>query len=386
MDKTKRKIKIILIGLILIVIACFGVIYNLNNMQKRNISENVSGDGDSKIEYENEKVRDATQFFSVEKCIQNNIDKNFSAKDMNLLYDDYVISFAIYGQILDSNTNSTKDAYYILRLDTENDTFKIENLEEKQYSNINQIDLKTDINKIENNGSNKMEYTTVTDEQLSRIYYEQFSKLEIENPEKAYEILDEKYREERFPTIEDFKEYINNYKDIIKTGAIAKYSRDIQNDYTECVLVDNYNNYYTLKETSIMNYTIMLDNYTIKTSDYEEKYQELDDKDKVQANAYIFLQMINTKDYKHAYDILDPNFKQNNFSTLEKFMQYVKDNFFDYNINSPLSSEKSIEEQGEYYIYKTVVRNNSGSAAESKQITIIMKILDGTDFVMSFSI
>ena len=152
------------------------------------------------------------------------------------------------------------------------------------------------------------------------------------------------------------------------------------------MLVDNYNNYYTLKETSIMNYTIMLDNYTIKTSDYEEKYQELDDKDKVQANAYIFLQMINTKDYKHAYDILDPNFKQNNFSTLEKFMQYVKDNFFDYNINSPLSSEKSIEEQGEYYIYKTVVRNNSGSAAESKQITIIMKILDGTDFVMSFSI
>ena len=107
MDKTKRKIKIILIGLILIVIACFGVIYNLNNMQKRNISENVSGDGDSKIEYENEKVRDATQFFSVEKCIQNNIDKNFSAKDMNLLYDDYVISFAIYGQILYSNTNST---------------------------------------------------------------------------------------------------------------------------------------------------------------------------------------------------------------------------------------------------------------------------------------
>ena len=84
--------------------------------------------------------------------------------------------------------------------------------------------------------------------------------------------------------------------------------------------------------------------------------------------------------------MLDESFKQSNFDTLEKFEQYVKNNFFSYNLNSTVSSEISLRTEGEYYIYNTVLRNNSSSAAESKELTIIMQLKQGTDFVMSFSL
>ena len=45
-----------------------------------------------------------------------------------------------------------------------------------------------------------------------------------------------------------------------------------------------------------------------------------------------------------------------------------------------------IDVEGDYYIYTTTLRNNSGSAAYTKGLTVVMKLLQGTDFVMSFSL
>ena len=386
MSKTRKIVEILIICLVIIAV-CFGII--IYNLKSKNMatepSDNPNVDGDTVAEYQTEKVRDATKFFSIQNCIQDKINKNFIAKDMNVLDGENIMSFAVYGKILESDNNE-KDAYYIFRIDFENNTFNIDELDTSKYKNINEINLETDIQSIENTGNNTMKYTTIKDEEISRIYYEQFLKLEIDKPEEAYNLLDENYRKERFSSLEEYKEYINSNKDKIETGAISKYSRDIQDDYTEYLIVDNYNNYYTIKETSIMNYKIMLDNYTIKVDDYVEKYGKLENENKVQANVYIFLQMINTKDYKHAYELLDENFRKNNFDTVEKFKKYVEENFFEYNINSSVSTEKSIESQGEYYVYKTVIRNDSGSAVESKQLTIIMKLLEGTNFTMSFSL
>ena len=386
MSKTRKIVEILIICLVIIAV-CFGII--IYNLKSKNMatepSDNPNVDGDTVAEYQTEKVRDATKFFSIQNCIQDKINKNFIAKDMNVLDGENIMSFAVYGKILESDNNE-KDAYYIFRIDFENNTFNIDELDTSKYKNINEINLETDIQSIENTGNNTMKYTTIKDEEISRIYYEQFLKLEIDKPEEAYNLLDENYRKERFSSLEEYKEYINSNKDKIETGAISKYSRDIQDDYTEYLIVDNYNNYYTIKETSIMNYKIMLDNYTIKVDDYVEKYGKLENENKIQANVYIFLQMINTKDYKHAYELLDENFRKNNFDTVEKFKKYVEENFFEYNINSSVSTEKSIESQGEYYVYKTVIRNDSGSAVESKQLTIIMKLLEGTNFTMSFSL
>ena len=48
--------------------------------------------------------------------------------------------------------------------------------------------------------------------------------------------------------------------------------------------------------------------------------------------------------------------------------------------------ETTVQEQGNYYSYETTLKENSSSIAESKKLTVIMQLLEGTNFVMSFSI
>ena len=125
-----------------------------------------------------------------------------------------------------------------------------------------------------------------------------------------------------------------------------------------------------------------MDNYTIKNKDYKEKYEKLEVEKKVQSNVYMFLQMINTKDYKHAYELLDNNFKKNNWNSLKEFQEYIQKNFFYYNL---LSGSK-IKKEGDYYIYEATIKQDSSSASETKKMTVIMQLGEDTDFVMSFNI
>ncbi len=377
MDNLKRKIGMILI--IVIVICCICVI-GLYIVSKNSSEVNVESDfieGDEQVEYVPKKLRDPTKFFSIQACIQNNIDKNFNAIDINILEGETIFSYSVYGTI-----ENNKEVYFIVRVDIENMTFLIEELD-NQYDNIDKINLETKMQEIKDNGKNAFEYTTISDEKMCRIYLEQFSKLELQNTEKAYSLLNKEYKEERFPTLSEYQEYVKEYREVIENSILSKYSVDHYENYTEYILVDTYNNSYTLDATSVMNYTIKLDNYTIKVDDYAQNYSKLKDENKVQSNVHIFLQMINTRDYRHAYALLDDTFKNNNFSTLEQFKEYVQNNFFYYNLNA---SNIDIKQEGNYYIYRTTIKENSSSAAESKILTVIMKLEEGTDFVMSFSI
>lgn len=375
----KKKIGIMIIIVIIICCICAGALYILNrNNLDVNVEEDiVDGEGDEEVEYTTEKLRDPTKFFSVESCIQNNIDENFVAKDMDILEGENIFNYSVYGTI------GTDEVYFIVRVDMENMTFLLEKLDTSNYNSVDEINLTTNIEQIENDGKNTFEYTTVSDEDMCRIYLEQFSKLELEDVETAYSLLDEKYKEERFQTFDNYKEYVEGYKEIIEDSALAKYSVNHYDNYTEYVLVDTHNNSYILEAIGVMKYTIKLDNYTIKVDSYKDEYAKLNDQNKVQSNVYIFLQMINTKDYKHAYDLLDDTFKNNNFATLEEFKVYVQNNFFSYNLNA---IDISIKKEGNYYIYETSLKNNSSSAAETKKLTVIMELKEGTDFVMSFSI
>ena len=381
MNDSKKVVKIIAIVVFIICIICIALLYMLKQ-QDNNTDMQVTEGDTLNVEYVTEKLRDPTTFFAIEDYIQKDFEEKFVAKDMNVLSGERIDSYAIYGEKIDETLNEVQKMYFIFRIDIENMTYDIEELNES-YNNINEINLETNIQEIQNDGTNAFEAETVTSEQMCRIYLEDFTQLELNNPEEAYNLIDEEYKKERFPTFEDYQKYIEGYKDVIQTGALYQYATDYKDDYTEYILVDNYGTSYTVKETSVMNYTIKLDNYTIKVDNYNEDYIKLSDENKVQSNVYIFLQMINTKDYLHAYELLDDTFKNNNFDTLDKFEEYIKQNFFSFNYNS---TEVDVTQEGEYYIYESTIRNNAGNTAESKRLTVIMKLLEGTDFVMSFSI
>ena len=387
---SKNKKLIIAIAIILVVIAIVTItIILINNKKEGTIYRNSDGtvevlpEPEMDIEYAKKELREPTEFFSVEKCIQNNVD-GFSAEKMNYLQGQRIMTYSVYGRINSEDNTETLEKYYIVRVDLENMTYELEEMDDSVYENIDQIKLEDDETEIPNNGNNIFEYEAVSDEEMCRKYLEDFRQKELNNPEEAYSMLDEEYRNERFPTFEDYQEYLNNCREMIQYSVLSQYDVEIYEDYTEYILVDNYNNSYTIRTTGIWEYTILLDNYTIKVDTYEEDYSKLTQSEKVQANVYIFLQMINTKDYSHAYELLDETFRNNNFDTLDKFKEYVNINFFNYNLNT--TSNVDISNEGSTYIYETKIRSGVGSAAETKNLTVIMQLKEGTDFVMSFSL
>lgn len=383
MDKTKKTIIIIAIVILTIAIGIIITIVVLNNKKEGTIYKN--GDGTVEVlpepkmdlEYEQKELREPTEFFSVEKCIQDNVE-GFSAEKMNYLQGQRIMTYSVYGRI------NSEEKYYKVRVDMENMTYELEEISDDIYENLSQIKLEDDETEIPNKGDNIFEYEAVSNVDMCRKYLEDFRQKELNNPEEAYSMLDEDYRNERFPTFEEFQEYVNSCRYMIQYSSLSKYDVEIKDNYTEYILVDNYNNSYTIRTTGIWDYTILLDNYTIKVDTYEEEYNKLSIEQKIQANVYIFLQMINTKDYSHAYELLDETFRNNNFDTLDKFKEYVNTNFFNYNLNT--TSNMDISNEGSTYIYETKIRSGAGSVAETKNLTVIMQLKEGTDFVMSFSL
>ncbi len=386
MKDSKKMIIICIIVVLIICVICGVLLYlsnnkdngNANEVQQQLTDENGSPIGDTvDVEYSNERLNDPTRFFSVEKYIQDNYNENFVAEDMNVLYSERITSYAVQGRIGD---NSENKVYFIFRVDPQNSTYSME--EQDNVNSLDSIDLRTDITEINNTGNNTFEYTTVNSEQMCRIYLNDYKDKELNNPEEAYSMLDDEYKKIRFPTYEDFQEYLNEYRNIIQNSVLTSYYSEIKDDYTEYILVDNYNNSYTVRSTGIWDYKIMLDNYTIKVDTYEKEYNNLDDEAKVQANIHIFLQMINTKDYTHAYEKLADGFKSNYFNTLESFEDYMKNNWFSYNILADID----ISEEANSYVCNVTLRDGAGSAANQTNKTIIMQLREGTDYVMSFTV
>ena len=128
-----------------------------------------------------------------------------------------------------------------------------------------------------------------------------------------------------------------------------------------------------------MEYTLILDTYTIDLPEFLEKYNNSTDQQKVALNIDKFMQAINAKDYKYAYNCLADSFKNNYFKTQEEFENYAKENF--YSSNNVEYNE--FDTQGDVYTYSVILTDKETS--EQKNKTFIVKLEEGTEFVLSFN-
>lgn len=380
--------KIIVMLIIVLIIICAIVLVLIKILEKKDdenkeelgyVPENTEL---LKKEYKIEKLRNLTDFFSVETCIQNNIDSTFEAKDMNVLESERIYSYSVYGKVKNTETGETADKYYIVRVDTVALAFELQELNSEEYNNVDEIDLTTDIKEITQTENNKFEYTRISNEKACRIYLQMYTELLLSDPETAYGMLEEQYKQERFSSYENFLEYIEENKTYFENAVLSEYSVNYSEEYTEFMIVDTYNNNYLVRAKSVMDYTIQLDSYTIKDEEYQEEYSKLSDLEKASINIDIFIRMLNTKDYSHAYEVLSDGFKSNYFPTEEQFKNYVKENFFDYNI----ATINRNTNEGEIYIYDVNLRSGAGSAAETLEKTFNVLLEEGTDFKISFNV
>lgn len=303
---------------------------------------------------------------------------------MKVLKKEKVDKYIVYGVLQDViELDDAEEIYIIVNLDYNNKTFSIEPID-KEYESIEQINIENDDILIDKNENNIYQNQKITNEYLTNEYFVLYKKLAITEPELVYNIFSEEYRNERFGNIDNFKKYVNENKNEILKINMQQYLVNNYESYTEYVAKDQYGNLYIFKESSDNELIdINLDTYTLRNDKFFEEYNKSSNEKKVQMNVDKFIQMINRHDYKTSYNCISSGFKKNYLDTQEKFEEYMKNVFFEYN-NFEF---RNIEQKGSnLYTVTLNITDLTEESSEARNVTIIMQLNDDLDFEMSFGI
>lgn len=274
---------------------------------------------------------------------------------------------------------------FIVRCDYDNMTFSIVPIFNVNEDDIQQIrnNYRHISNDIIENEDNILKFNRMKDEDIVDIYVNKYIYNCLHNSEETYNnLLNEEYKNGRFGNLQQYKSYIELIKEKIINFEDSIYQKNETEKYNKYIIKDNYNNYYVIIEKGFLDYTIMLDNYTILDENYIQKYNSLDNKSKAHTNIDMFIKMINTKDYQHAYEKLDNTFKANNFGTIENFIEYIKSNFYDNN----LLEVDSVEQKNDIYIVNVRLQSDNSNTREEMKKSFVVKLGEDTDFTMSFNV
>lgn len=309
-------------------------------------------------------------------------DVNFVPIDMALKSSNsQVQQFVVSGLLENINYNIIKVKYLIVNLDTVNSTYSVEPLEDNKYNNIDEVVIENQINEIEPNDSNEFSYQMVTGEYIAQKYMDTFKRITLGNAGLGYQLLDEEYRNKRFGNEQNFQEYVQkNYNELLGIRC-TKYLTNNYEDYEELVCQDQYQNTYVFTITGVNEYTIKLDIYTLMTDNFMNSYNSSEDKDKVLMNIDKWIQMLNSRDYKNAYNYLDETFRNNNFGSEENFENYMRQN---YSSHYEFEFTNNSEDNGVFV--QDVNLKDVSDENNIKTLTVIMQLKEDYNFVMSFEI
>ena len=291
---------------------------------------------------------------------------------------DNIVSYVIYGFVENMQNVYVKDIYSIVNFDIINTTFSIEPLL-NNTTEIENIEVrKITQSEIEENENNLFTYEETSQENIVKKYIDTFKKIILAKPDIAYNLLEEEYRNARFANLEEFEEYVNNNKDVIFSTRAEKYLVEKSDGNTIYTCIDQNQKYFIFIEDVYMDYKVILDNYTLEDEEDIEKYNTLSNEKKISVNIQKIIEAINNKDYNYVYKKLNNEFKNNKFPNLEEFESYVKNNFYDINI----LSESTAKIERNVHICNIKISNTQN---ETKEKTILVRLLEGTDFEISFS-
>ena len=339
-----------------------------------------------------------TDYIKQNELTIQNIDKklskyytsiDFQTKSMYVLdAEDELAIYFIYGDLINAN-NNIENYGFIVKRDTQNLKFSIipydymvdNGYEETLIANKNLDNIKnTSINENDNNYYTSNAYD---DEYISNYYFNIYKKNLQFNVENIYNSMEKEYREKRFGTLQDYKEYVTkNYKELLKCN-LNQYVAETEENFINYICKDQFNNYYIFKETNIGEYTLTLDTYTLKQDKFNEKYEIATNNEKVGMNISEFFQMINTKDYNSAYSVLASSFKEKNFKNKNSFEQYIKTKLYSYNDVNLVNFSDEISGVFTYYIE---VSNKENKNDAKIKMNIIMQLLEGNEYQLSFEI
>lgn len=338
--------------------------------------------------------------------VKNNNSEKYNTIEMYELNTLEYTSFYVEGIL-----NKQSKIFFEVGLDSTNNTFDIMPISESVYnkrisetSNVNKGTEK----KIEKNEYNNVEYKDYDNADIAKLYFDDYINKMLTDTETAYNMLDKDYREKRFGNIDNFRSYVNENKEKLELTykvdtltnndfelysdyvdfkwknsnlGIKQYSVETRNEYVQYICADAKENYYIFNAKYPMDYTVILDAYTIDLPDVLEKYNSSSNENKVAMNIEKIKTAINNKDYRYVYNKLNNTFKETNFKTEESLKEYLQSNIY---INNNFECS-SVQKQDNVYVAQVKVMNMDNTT-QTKKIKVVMKLKEGTDYEMSFSI
>jgi hypothetical protein len=287
-----------------------------------------------------------------------------------------------------SATLDNETVYFVVNIDYINKTYNIRKSDESEFKNAkNNIvsDKYMQSIEIKNNTYNDIDDSDLTDEQIVSKYYYNYLKLVLNKPEIAFDLLDKECKYKRFDNnYDNFKSYIEKNNSKIADSAIISIKTTAEEDgsYTKYSFTDNYENEFIITEYNYTDYLIYIEDKNEMSQEEKDEYLKLSSKEKVEENIKRIFSLLDDKEYEEVYNMLDSDFKNANFATLEKFETYAEETFFDYNVLGSIT----IAEQGKNYAITVNYKDGYSSAAEKKVMNVVMQLKEETDFVFSFEI
>ena len=317
-----------------------------------------------------------TQENVIEKINTSNFsNSDYIVKNMYIQETENIYNYYINGYLKEQGMNT--NTYFVLFVDQYNSTYSIYPINEERYNNIIELKEIIETETISENDNNLYQVVQVSDEDTAKRLLEDYQYKIENNIQLAYEELNSEYRQKKFSNIEEYTQYINNIG--ISQANVVQYQKSKIDDYVQYIILDESGRYYVFNETSVMKYNVLLDIYTIELPNFVESYSNSNEAEKVQYNIQLWFYAINDGDYAYAYNKLDQTYRNNNFPTQVDFENYMKTTFYAYNKLGYTSYEKN----GDLYIYKMVITNSEDST-QTIEKQFVVKLLEGTDFVMSF--
>ena len=297
---------------------------------------------------------------------------------------DNISVYIVEGTLREELTNGLSNFKIMIQVDLKNKTFSVlpQDYIESKYKEIklgNKLKVQP-LNELEPNRYNYYLLEEITDSTYSIELFKDFQEEVLYNVDLAYEHIDEEYKNVKFATLGKFKEHVEQNRIKYTNMEIMKYQKTENDDYVQYVCIDNNGHYYIFKEKGIMNYSLILDTYTIDLPDFIEKYDKANTIQKVGYNIQRCIDAINYKDYEYVYNKLDLEFKAMNYPILERFSNELENKLFNQNKVKDVDGSH----EGDTYIYKLTITDAVDDTKEQK-MTIIMQLKRGTDFVMSLS-
>lgn len=414
------------IMVLLVVIICVLTII-LMNKQPEDLAQI-----DNKIKVSIVEVTDRNNYYMVKNCankfyqyyalLYENIDEDNAVKLYNLLDDKYIeykgittenieevlpemkysvvniynmyvgepnentFIYIVDGILREEVSKELSNFQIMLQIDKQNKTFSVllqDYIQEKHKEDIDtqKMLIIESLNNITKNRYNTYVYEEISDQTYLIDLLNNYKEEALYNLELAYEHLDTEYRSAKFETLENFKAYVEENEKRISNAKLDKYKTTQEDGYKQHICIDKDGYYYIFRETGLIEYTLILDTYTIDLPEFLQKYNSANTIKRAGYNIQRCLDALNYKDYEYVYNKLDFEFKAINYPTLENFEKTIKNKLFNFNEVKSVSNNYY---EGSTHIYKLVITDKNNTNKEVK-MTYIVQLKEGTDFVMSFS-